>query len=38
MTKEAFHKPIIVVLGMHRSGTSVTARALQVLGVDLVPK
>ncbi|HUP30919.1 MAG TPA: hypothetical protein VM122_12140 [Usitatibacter sp.] len=26
---------IVVVLGMHRSGTSTVARALQVLGVDL---
>jgi hypothetical protein len=26
---------VIVVLGMHRSGTSVSARALKVLGVDL---
>jgi len=28
-------KRIIVVLGMHRSGTSVITRALQVMGVDL---
>jgi hypothetical protein len=28
-------KSLIVVLGMHRSGTSVIARGLQVLGVDL---
>jgi hypothetical protein len=28
-------KRLIVVLGMHRSGTSATTRALQVLGVDL---
>ena len=28
-------KQIFVVLGMHRSGTSVITRALQVLGVDL---
>ena len=35
MTEEAAHKSIIVVLGMHRSGTSVMARALQVRGVDL---
>ena len=35
MKQETSHKPIIVVLGMHRSGTSLTARALQVLGVDL---
>ena len=28
-------KKIIVVLGMHRSGTSVITRGLQVLGVDL---
>ncbi len=28
-------KRIIVVLGMHRSGTSVVTRALQVMGVDL---
>lgn len=35
MTEETAHKSIIIVLGMHRSGTSVTARALQVLGVEL---
>ena len=35
MKQETFHKPIIVVLGMHPSGTSLTARALQVLGVYL---
>ncbi len=29
------HQRIIVVLGMHRGGTSVIARALQALGVDL---
>lgn len=29
---------IVVVLGMHRSGTSVIARGLQVLGVDLGEK
>lgn len=29
---------IVVVLGMHRSGTSVIARGLQVLGVDLGDK
>lgn len=28
-------KKVIVVLGMHRSGTSVVTRGLQVLGVDL---
>ena len=28
-------RKIIVVLGMHRSGTSVITRALQVMGVDL---
>lgn len=28
-------KSIVVVLGMHRSGTSAVTRALQVLGVDL---
>lgn len=28
-------KRIVVVLGMHRSGTSVVARALKVMGVDL---
>ena len=35
MIQETSQKPIIVVLGMHRSGTSLTTRALQVLGVDL---
>ena len=35
MKLEVINKPIIVVLGMHRSGTSLTTRALQVLGVDL---
>ena len=29
------HKKLIVVLGMHRSGTSVIARGLQVMGVKL---
>lgn len=29
------HKQIVVVLGMHRSGTSAITRGLQVLGVDL---
>jgi len=29
------HKRIVVVAGMHRSGTSAVTRALQVLGVDL---
>ncbi|MHB8908670.1 MAG: glycosyltransferase [Syntrophales bacterium] len=29
------NKRLIVILGMHRSGTSAVARALQVLGVDL---
>lgn len=29
---------IVVVLGMHRSGTSVITRGLQVLGVDLGEK
>jgi glycosyltransferase involved in cell wall biosynthesis len=28
-------KPIIVILGMHRSGTSLVTRSLQVLNVDL---
>src|SRR4030065_2921311 len=28
-------KSIVVVLGMHRSGTSAITRALQVLGIDL---
>ena len=36
-TKENRPK-LIVVLGMHRSGTSVITRALQVLGVDLGDK
>jgi len=31
-------KKIIVVLGMHRSGTSVVARSLQVMGVNLGDK
>ena len=35
MKLEVINKPIIVVLGMHRSGTSLTTRMLQVLGVDL---
>ena len=29
------HKQIVVVLGMHRSGTSAITRGLQVLGVEL---
>jgi hypothetical protein len=33
-----YHKRLIVVLGMHRSGTSAIARSLQVLGVDLGDK
>src|SRR5210317_53351 len=32
---EESRKKLVVVLGMHRSGTSVAARALKVLGVDL---
>ncbi|WP_373004284.1 sulfotransferase family protein [Hyphomonas sp.] len=32
---EAARRPIIVVLGMHRSGTSVLTRALAALGVEL---
>ena len=32
---ETMKKKVTVVLGMHRSGTSVVARGLQVLGVDL---
>ena len=35
MKLEIINKPIIVVLGRHRSGTNITARTLQVPGVDL---
>lgn len=36
MKKEKLqNKQLVVVLGMHRSGTSVVTRGLQVLGVDL---
>jgi hypothetical protein len=35
MTKLIQNKKVIVVLGMHRSGTSVITRGLQVLGVSL---
>ena len=35
MKQETSQKTIIVVLGMHRSGTSLITRSLQVLGVDL---
>ena len=35
MAMKESKKKLIVVLGMHRSGTSVTAKSLQVLGVDL---
>lgn len=35
MEKELNNRKVIVVLGMHRSGTSVVTRSLQVMGVDL---
>ena len=35
MKQETSHKPIIVVLGMHRSGTSVVTRVFNLLGANL---
>src|SRR5258706_8380174 len=36
-TTEVYDQDIICVLGMHRSGTSLLARILNLLGVDLGP-
>ena len=35
MKLKVINKPIIVVLGIHRSSTSLTARAPQLIGADL---